>query len=183
MGNEGRSGGPQGSKSTRSSEEPAEGQLLGNDRLQRDRHESQQQRRPEVVVVALVEEHRPGAGQQRSYGDSTHHHTGRGPAVPGTGPPMPAPEPDVVPRQTGMPTQYDEHDRAPGGTISVCSDPWAKYAATLVPVSTETTTATSAMGQSLVPGCGRSGIAIDRSPRRVRSVLRAEVADALRLAQ
>jgi hypothetical protein len=47
---------------------------------------------------------------------------------------------------------------APRGTISVCSDPWAKYAATLVPVSTETTTATSAMGRSLVPGCGRSGI-------------------------
>jgi hypothetical protein len=47
---------------------------------------------------------------------------------------------------------------APRGTISVCSDPGAKYAATLVPVSTETTTATSAMGRSLVPGCGRSGI-------------------------
>jgi len=98
------------SRRRRATASTAEGQLLGNDRLQRDRHESQQQRRAEVVVVALVEEHRPGAGQQRSYGDSTHHHTGRGPAVPGTGPPMPAPEPDVVPGQTGMPTQYDEHD-------------------------------------------------------------------------
>src|SRR5664280_3248471 len=97
----------------------AEGQLLGNDRLQRDRHESSSRNTARV----------PGSNAPTATAPTT---------TPAAAPPYRAPD-----HQCLRPSPMSSQDRpecrpnttsttAPSGTISVCSDPGAKYAATFV---------------------------------------------------